>query len=71
MEKVPIKILSRQIVLFSNKLIFTQDEKTKPRSSNVIYLGDIVSFKSDSQQLVLLVHIQLIRKFRHKQRFFK
>lgn len=32
---------SRHIALFSNKLIFTTNENSKPKDSNVVFLGDI------------------------------
>lgn len=50
------------MTLFANKLVFKAVEETKPKSSNVIYLGDIKTIYADHKQRTLLVSFQLLRK---------
>lgn len=50
-----LNLFSRQITLFSNKLVFTTEENSKPKDSNLIYLGDINEMESNLKNPTMLV----------------
>lgn len=71
MENVFFQLFSRQITLFSNKLVFTTTDNSKPKDSNLIYLGDINDMESNFKNPTMLVLVLLVRKLIQFMEFLK